>query len=242
MPSAASLRIVLIVATVASCAGGPKVVDDVDPFNIPREDFRRTTKIVGLADVQIPDGMPEPELISDNFRGLIEDRLRGAGYTLVTPQQYKTIWQSFEEQTGGFIDVETGERDHRAIALAMTGTLKQLDAGIALDAILIPTVVVVEAPFGGGRAVWHDTWQPIKTGSVVKGFFAGSPEGTMGALSLKLTAVDTDGVTLYEKSGGIEVLSKLFGKEFVLVPRDELFTNQGRIEKAVRIVVDPLLD
>lgn len=240
--SGAQLLVLLTATALAGCAGGPKVVDNVDPFKVPRDEFHRGIHVIALADVRIPDGMPEPEPIRESFRTIIQKRLQKAGYSVIYPQQYETIWERFEEQNDGFIDAESGERDSRAIAQAMTGTLAELGADFDLDAVMIPSVVVVEAPFGGGRAVWDGTWQGIKAGGVMKGFFAGSPEGTLGALSLRLTVVDTTGTLLYEESGGIEVLSKLEGKEFVLVPRQELFSDDKRVEKAVKIALDPLLD
>jgi hypothetical protein len=239
--SSTRLWIVLTVTTVAACAGGPKVVENVDPFKIPPDQFHRTVKVIALADVRIPDGMEEPEPIEEGFEKLIETRLRDAGYTVVYPQQYKAVWERFAAEHGGLVSAESGERDSRAVAEAMTATLAELGAAPKLDAIVIPSVIVVEAPFGAGRAVWDGTWQSIKTGSVVKGFFAGSPEGTLGALSLHVSVVDTAGTLLYEKSGGIEVLSKLEGKEFVLVPRQELFSSKKRMKKAVKIALDPLL-
>jgi hypothetical protein len=226
---------------MVSCASGPKVVDDVDPFKISREEFQRTTKIVALAELFMPDGLPDPQPIKDSFQDLMETKLRAAGYTVLFPQQYRTIWERLEEEAGGFVDTDTGERRHAEIARAMARTLEQLEAGFQLDAIIVPTIAIVEAPFAGGRAAWDGTSQSIKAGGLVKGFFAGSPDGTMGALSLQVVALNGNGTTLYEEAGGIEVLSKLDGKDFVLVPRNELFSDNERMQKAVDIALDPLL-
>jgi hypothetical protein len=241
MHRSCSLPALFVVMLTASCASGPKVIDDVDPFKTSRDEFHRTTKIVALAELYMPDGLPDPQPIKDNFKSLIETKLHSAGYTIVFPQQYKTIWKRQEEEAGGFVDSDTGERRHRDIARAMTRTFEELDAGFKLDAVIVPTIAVVEAQFAGGRAVWDGTSQSIKAGGLVKGFFAGSPDGTMGALSLQVVALTANGTPLYEEAGGIEVLSKLEGKDFVLVPRNELFTDQERLQKAVDIALDPLL-
>ncbi|MDH3214846.1 MAG: hypothetical protein OEN01_00980 [Candidatus Krumholzibacteria bacterium] len=230
-----------LLLTIVACAKTPKWVPSVEPWQMPREDFRPYVKTVGVADVYIPDGLQDPEPIRQNFRDLIEDRLRAAGLTVIHPQNYHAVWNRIRVELGGFEDGSLDGRDHRMIAAAMVQTLEELEAGFDLDAILIPSIVVVEAPFAGGRAVWHGTTQPVKTGGIAKGFWAGSPEGTLGALSLSVTIANANGKIAYENLGGIEVLSKLAGKDFVLVPRAELFTDQARIEKSARLALDPFL-
>jgi hypothetical protein len=236
------LQLCILVAVLGACAGGPKVVDDVDPFYTPREDFKRSTRILALAEVHLPDGTPEPQGIREQFSTLIEQKLRKAGYTVVHPQRYATVWNQVETEVGGFADSLTGEPRSDALAMAMAETMQRLNADFEVDAVVIPAVTVVEAAFGGGRAVWDGIAQSVKTGSPVKNFFAGSPDGTLGALSLRVRIVTTTGDPLYEKLGGIQVLSLLEGKDFVLVPRDELLTDPERIENAVNIALDPLVD
>jgi hypothetical protein len=140
----------------------------------------------------------------------------------------------------GLTDSETGERDNGKVTTAMFRTIDRLRAEFDLDAVLIPSVAVVEAPFAAGRAYWDGTTQSIRTGSLVRGFLAGSPEGKVGALSLRVILQAESGDTLYTAAGGIEVLSKLDGKEFVLVPRQELLTDSRKLQNAVRIALDPL--
>jgi hypothetical protein len=229
-----------ILAALGACATGPKVVDEGDPWLVDRDDFLRYAKLVGLADVYLPGGMQDPEPIKQNFSDLLETGLRKAGYTVIRPQKYKTNWERAVADIGGIEDTLGVGHDPRKIAQAMMRTLEELDAGFELDAVLVPRIVVTEAPFARGVAAWDGTRQPIKSGGAMKNFWAGSPEGTLGALSLNVTLVSPHGSTYLVKSGGIEVLNKLDGKEFVLVPRAELFTDQERIEESVKIVLEPL--
>lgn len=227
---------------IAACARGPKVVEDVDPWQVDKDDFLRYASVIGLADVYLPGGMQDPEPIRQNFSDVIEAQLRASGYTVVRPQQYQTNWNRIVDELGGIEDTLAIGQNPRKIAQAMARTLAELEAGFDLDAVLIPSVVVVEAPFASGVAAWDGARQPIKSGGAVRNFWAGSPEGTLGALSLSVTLVSPHGNTYFVKSGGIEVLSKLEGKEFVLVPRSELFTDQRRIEQSVTLALKPLLD
>jgi hypothetical protein len=227
---------------VAACAKGPKVVEQGDPWQVDKDDFLRYASVIGLADVYLPGGMQDPGPIRQNFSDVIEAQLRASGYTVVRPQQYKTNWDQIVAELGGIEDTLAIGQNPRKIAEAMTRTLEELEAGFDLDAVLIPSIVVVEAPFASGVAAWDGARQAIKSGGAVRNFWAGSPEGTLGALSLTVTLVSPHGNTYFASSGGVEVLSKLEGKDFVLVPRPELFTDQQRIEQSVTLALKPLLD
>jgi hypothetical protein len=227
---------------LSACASGPKVAGYTDPWQVDKKEFLRYAKVIALADVYLPDGMPDPEPITQNFGDLIESRLRAAGYTVFRPQQYKTTWDRIVASMGGISDSLGTGHDPRKMAQAMSQTLDELDAGFDLDAVLVPRIVVVEAVFASGRAAWDGATQSVRVGGAVKGFFSGSPEGTLGALSLSVALTSPHGRTLFAHAGGIEVLSKIEGKTFVPVSRAELFTDQERIEKSVDLALRPLFD
>lgn len=232
--------VIAILLGMASCAKTPKGVKVRDPWVGSRDDFRRQVKIIAVANVYLPDGMQDPDPIKENFGNLLMAELRRYGFTVVRPQEYETIWNRVVAELGGLEDDSEDQRDHAKIAQAMAQTLDGLRAGFKLDAVLIPSIVVAEAPFAAGRAMWDGTTQSIKMGGAGAGFWSGSPEGRVGALSFSVTILSTSGETIFVNAGGIEVLSKLEGKRFVLVPRDELFTDQLRIENSVRLALKPL--
>ncbi len=232
----------ILLAITVLAAGCTKSieVEQVDPFVTPRAVLLRTIKVIALAEVAVPDGMQDPKPVKQQFDSLIESRLKRAGFSVVRPQEYETAWNEVVAALGGLIDPETGGRDKSKVTTAMFRTMERLRAEFKLDAVLIPAVVVVEAPFAVGRAFWDGTIQSIKTGNIVKGFLAGSPEGKLGALSLDVTIHSRDGEVMYASAGGIEVLSKLDGNEFVLVPRQELLTDPKKLRRAAAIALDPL--
>jgi hypothetical protein len=233
-------RYVWLVLALAGCTKAIRT-PDVDPYKLPESQFRRRVKVVAVAPITIPAGLQDPTPVENTFNGLIADKLARARFSIVHPQDYKTVWDRVVADMGGLGPTDTGERDPRRVTEAMVKTIDALKADFRLDAVLIPSVTVVEARFAAGRAYWDGAVQGIKTGGALQGFFSGSPEGTVGALSLQINILDPSGNTLYARSGGIEVLSKLEGSDFVLVPRPELFTNEERNRKAVDIALDPLL-
>lgn len=234
-------QIVLLIAIVlalAACASGPKFVDDTDPWLVDRASVLRGGNVIGLADLILPDGLQDPQAIRDNYSRLIEIKLQEKGYTVVRAKENQALWDRSIASLGGNSD--SLAHDPKLIARVMTQTLAKRN--VTLDGVLIPAVTIVEAQFKSGRAAWDGATQSIKTGSAVKNFWAGSPEGTLGALSLDVTLVGPDGTLYYQNAGGIEVLSKIEGKEFVLVPRQELFNDQGRNKEAVDLALDPLFE
>ena len=233
---------IALLVLIAACATGPKVAERPDPWQVDKDDFIRYAKVIGVADLYLPGGMEDPELIRQNFTDVILTTLRNSGYTVVQPQKYETNWQRIITELGGIEDTVSIGQNPKKIAIAMVKTLDELDAGFEIDAVLVPSIIVVEAPFASGVAAWDGARQSIKSGGAVKSFLAGSPEGTLGALSLSVTLTSPHGNTYFVHTGGIEVLSKLEGDNFVLVPRSELFTDQKRIEESVSIALKPLID
>jgi len=237
------MLLLAIALLLVGCAKKPETAAPAgDPFLSDDSAVSGKGKIVAVSTVVIPDGLPDPGPVQERFTSLIHEKLRKKGHSVLQPEQYTKIWTDIETEMGGYLDIDTGHRDDLRTALAMARTIERLDAGFELDGMVVATVIVVEAPFGSGRAHWDGTSQPIKTGSLLKGFVTGSPDGTLGALSLRITAFTVDGEMVYSHRGGIEVLSKMSGNEFVIVPRNELFKDDDRIRESVDIALDPLLE
>ena len=167
-----------IALTLVGCAKKPETSGPAaDPFLSENSDIKGEGKIMAVSTVSIPDGLPDPGPVQDRFASLIHEKLREKGHSILEPEQYTKIWRDIETETYGFLDDDTGLRDDLKIALAMAETIDRLDAGFALDGMLVASIIVVEAPFGSGRAHWDGTSQPIKTGSLLKGFVSDNVSG-----------------------------------------------------------------
>lgn len=229
---------VVLATLVFACAKGPKV-EKTDPFLVAREDVRPGIKVVALAPITIPEGLPEPDPIKDKFLTRIESKLKASGLSVVRPYEYTRTWNKYVEDFGAIVDPNTGERNESSLVTATVRTLDDLKAGFDVDAIVIPSVVVVKATFMGGKAWWDGTSQRIQTSSPVSEFLSGGYEGVVSALSLRVSIWTPDGTHLYLNAGGIEALSVAEGAEFSPVPRQSLFTDEAKINKAVDIALDP---
>ncbi len=239
------MRPLVAAALVASlllllgCSSRPRTVT-TDPFLASKSEFRKTVKVIAVAPVEIPGGLPDATPIVDEFSALIDAELARYGYSVIRPQEYESVWKNVSGDGNDFRDPKTGERDEARMAEAMAHTLEALGAAFKIDAVLFADVVVVEAEFGAGSAVWDGTDQELETAGPVESFFAGSQRGVVGALSLRVRILDDEGKPVFLHSGGIEVLSKMSGKAFVKVPPQELFKDNERNRKAVGIALKPL--
>jgi hypothetical protein len=221
------------------CSSRPRTVT-TDPFLVSKSEFRKTVKVIAVAPVEIPGGLPDATPVVDEFSALIDAGLARYGYSVIRPQKYESAWKKVCGDGNDFRDPKTGERDEARMAEAMTRTLESLGAAFKIDGILFADVVVVEAEFGAGSAVWDGTNQRLETAGPMESFFAGSQRGVVGALSLRVRILDGEGRPVFLHSGGIEVLSKMAGKTFVKVPPQELFKDAQRNRKAVEIALKPL--
>lgn len=234
-----TLALATVLLTMVACVKGVKTDDEVDPYQMTRDEFRMRVDVMAVVRATIPDGLPDAAMVTMQIDSLINVELGGSGYTVLWPQDYEAEWAA-AVATEGPIHEASGALSAPAVARSMDATFRAVGESFRFDAIVIPRVEVVEAAFASGRAQWDGTTQAIKTGSPVEGFLAGSPDGILPALSLIVTVYDRDGTVLYERKGGIEVLSKMTGNDFVQVPRDELFTDRKRIQEAVAIAIEPL--
>lgn len=236
-----SQNVVVLVTALAlcSCSSTPRA-PKTDPFVTSKGEFKKNVRVLAVAPVLVPEGLLDAAPVIDEFSRLIDERLNRYGYSVLRPHLYEKTWREIAGDAGDFVDSTTGERDEVAMSRAMSRTLDELGADFEIDGVLFPSIVIVEAPFAAGTAAWDGVKQRVETGGAMTRFMAGSQHGVVGALSLKVSVRSTDGGALFENFGGIEVLSKMLGKEFVTVPRPELFADEKRNRKAVETALKPL--
>ena len=229
----------VLALALLGCSSKPRVAG-TDPFLMPEDGFKKAVKILAVAPVEIPPGLPDSAPVLEEFSSLLDEVLRRYGYSVIRPQNYTATWNKIAAEMGDFGIPGSGERDEVEVSRAMFRTMADLGAGFELDGVLFPYIVVVEAAFGAGRAVWDGAEQKIEMAGAMESFFSGSQRGVVGALSLKLSIRDGEGNALFLNLGGIEVLSRMTGKAFVNVPREELFADKERNRNAVEIALEPL--
>jgi len=223
--------------TASSCA----VTTPYNPFKIPEDQLRAKVKVIALAPLNLPTNLEDPAPVQSKYESLIEAKLREAGFTVVPSREYAAIWKQMIEQLGGFFDPLTGKRDEQKYKTVREHTLREVGFKTKADALLDFAIAVVKANFGANRASWNGTTEELVPGGALTAFLIGGSSGTVGALSLFVALSDLNGVNMYANAGGIQLLSKLSGRNFVTVPRHELFADEERNRQAVNIALNPLI-
>lgn len=144
------------------------------------------------------------------------------------------------KESGGVFDPTTGKADEAKVKTLNAAIGRELKARFNADALLIPSIRVVNAALSHDKA----RWDGVSEGAG-KGFwkaFVGTHSGSIRALSLVVALTDGDGQVLYTNGGGIQVLGNVtVGGGFERRPRSELFADGERNENAIHIALDPLL-
>lgn len=226
----------LIGLAISGCA----VTTPYNPFKVPQEQIKSKVKVVALAPINFPGDMEDTEPLKAKFEFLIEAKLRQAGFMVVPSREYDAVWKQTIEKLGGVFDPLTGKRDEAKFKTVREHTLRELATRTKADALLEHGIGVFKANFAGHLAQWHGTSESVVTAGFWGAFFAGGAQGTVPALSLVVALSDIHGVEMYVNVGGIQVLAKLSGQNFVTVQRYELFVDQERNRQAVNIALDPL--
>jgi len=218
-----------------------------NPFKTDRDTFLEEVHTIALAPLNISVKVDDMEKVKAEFEQLIEKKLNEAGYKIISSKKFADTRKRLIEETGGYYDPISGERDENKYVAIKKKTREELSSKYGADAILYPHIIVVKVPFKDGGGIldmpveWDGAKEKIDMRSGVVKFLSNSTiSGNINALSLWVAITDTDNVTLYKKQGGIQVLSK-FDRGLVSVPKNELLTKSERNEGAVNIALEPLV-
>lgn len=197
-----------------------------------------------------------PEIPETTNRAAARDRLavalnaglQKAGFTVVPPSDYATVWDPIYAASGGFYDPMTGKLLTEKRNAAIREAFQKMGADATVDAVFLPKVVMRPARIEKGEARWDGAEIPL-SGGKVSGFFGGSFAfgGTVPALSLELRAMDRDLNEVFLGRGGIELLVRykggnlLAGGSFEDIPEADWLSKPANDDKAVQRALAPLM-
>ncbi len=248
------LRISVLFSTalfVAGCA----TTQPYNPFKVPKQEFHTAVHTIALASLEPPSDLEQKDSIKQAFESMIEKRLMAAGFTVVPSKHYEEIRARMLDQIGGLFDAKTGKRDEEKAKALHAQTVKELQEKFHPDAVLYPRFGTFTIKFYGAFVRWHGTQEYMEYGRdeleiswltrLVPGP-AGNYNGTTTALSLGIIVEDAKQVALYEKWGGIQLVTKLkaglFDRDFTRVPAAEFLQNQVRNMRAVDFALADLVE
>jgi hypothetical protein len=234
------LRLITLAMVLITCGCVQTIPNN--PSKISEKQFHGKIKTIVLAPVTVPENFENAEEVKSKFESLIDAKLRQQGFIVIPSSEVMAIWKRIAEQMGGYFDPTTGKPDEEKKKIVISQTFREAHAKFKADAVLHPGIRIITAPFIQNTARWDGASEELRTGSqFLNAFLYPQRDGSISALSLHVTIEDQGETELYCNQGGIQVLSKMSGFEFVSVPKQELLTNNERNAAAVNIALDPLV-
>lgn len=232
----------IVAVAVLTGAGCATTASIYNPFKGDQEKFFTSTEIIAIAPLVFPVELSASKQRISQFESLVANKLSKAGFSVVRSHEYRDIWERENQLLGGCFDPVTGTIDQAKYRSVQERTCQQLEKKFNADAILFLEILAVKANFWQFRAEWDGAEESFDDRQgLVKFFDTSTTRGTVGALSIKATIKDMDGIALYVNQGGIQVLSRYGSGGFSPVPVNELLTNEERNVGAVDIALEPLV-
>ncbi len=226
------------------------------PLLVPREQIMSSVHRVVLGPLSL-NGFYQPDETALRYQSLVQERLAKLGWNVIASDSLNLDASDAVRIVGGIYNPLTGKVDPDKLRSSNEVLLKRLSQRASPDAVVYISLARVSAIQKFGNAAWDGVEQNAQTlGPVIHRSkrlggteTADAGEATMPAVSLHLLMRDTNGVTLYEKRGGIELLQKMsltligthFDQRFANVSASDLFKDSERDVRAVDIALHELL-
>lgn len=232
--SSASRAALGAAAVLLTLASGCASTNEYDPFQVPREQFRRTVRTIALQPPTLPPGTPNAPAVRRDLESRIEAKLRGLGYEVVPSTEFEQIWRGMSESVGGVYDERTGARREERHAAVREHALNELRVRHGVDALLNASVYLHRMQAvrswmhyvipGGEKLIWQG--EPI--GATVDA----QPQLVIGSW-LGITISDLDGVKLYSVGWILEWTEIYAAGSHETRDESEWFSDEAHIQNAV---------
>jgi hypothetical protein len=227
-------------------------------------------RTVVIAPLAVPEDLEVPDSIASGFTRDIHEHLLAAGFDPLPLDTWDWAWERVTGGAESAMDSLAAAKLNDPASTVEQRVLRILEEEYGVDGFLFPDMVGVQARFDGDEARWDGIRQKVgetrSTGAkILSGllnlFVRGKgtedvpdPSGRVTALSLEIRIENTIGARLYSARGGIELIEGAdfeggiyIGEpepeeyEVVEVPDEALFQKRSRLERAVRIALEPLV-
>lgn len=226
MRTAWRLAIILTwLGLLTGCAGTPPP----SPFKVPEAEFRRQVKTIAIAPLAARDR--ELRANTEELMLLLEAKVRGLGYRLLSWEYYRSSLEETIGEEGGVYDAQRGTRDEVKYKRAYQRALKILRERHGADAVLFPGLETTSAEVYRGEATWDGAAEWI--GPVTL-------RGDVWALSLVVVINDMQEKRLFVSRAGIQAGVKSEKGKRVNKTARELLADSSRNKEAVEHALAPL--
>jgi hypothetical protein len=187
----ARFRFALQVIAIVACACG-STQKPYNPFKVPRESFYPALKTVAVAPVRLPSDLEDPEPVRALFASAITAKLKNAGIAVVPATDAGPIIEEKMKEAGGIFDPTTGKPDEAKVKALNAAIGRELKARFNTDALLTPSIRVVNAVLSHDQAHWDGATEGAGKGGFWKALVR-THSGSIRALSLVVVLADPEG-------------------------------------------------
>ncbi len=207
------------------------------PYVIDKRTFKKTIKTLAITPAEAAAALNMPEEIGHMLETEVARRLERLGYQLIPVDNYRSIRDRMEQQVGGYAIAGSEELDKDKMSAVREHSYREMLYRHDMDAMVTVQVHHIGAPFEKNKASWDGVDQKI---SRTKGTRNQKFSGTAGASSLQVSIFNRSDELLFSARGGIEVVMHLDGEALAPMPTEQLFLDEKRLLKSVRLALKEL--
>ena len=248
----AALLLCCMTATAASREQEPTIQTDRDLgfFTDSRAATLALVKRVGMLPMQAPAGFENREDVAPVLQKAVTEYLQKAGLEVIGPEAYAASYDRLNQQLGGIYSPLTGDIRPEQYRAVVDNAHREYIEGQKLDGYVIVRIVARSAKFYGNTVDWDgakDSSVGRLPANALAAFFSiNEASGTLPGYSVVVQISNTQDKIVFGRRGGLQPgayydTAKSKGVSgFRSVPKDSMFRDAARIERAVRIATLPL--
>ncbi len=223
-----------LLALASGCVTPQKIVPH-PAVKIPEVQFRNEISTLCLSNVASELGLEESDERMTKFAELVEEQLEALGFSVVQASDVDVIWEAVKEAGGGFYDPHTGAIDAKRSDVISEKFFREVKQVHSCDAVVYPSLVVVNAGVGGSAATWdhrQTTFNRIFSGYIP-------------AISVRIVIKNAPDNEIYYGVGGIQLAQELkqdkfTDAHFVGIEADRFLEQWTDAEKGVSLALRDL--
>lgn len=205
-----------------------------DAFTVSKRDFKKNFTTIALSPVDAELHFDMPDSVARIIEEEVTSHLQKRGYTVIPSSVLGGIRKKMEAQVGGVKNAETGELDAAKLRAVRSHALRELWLQQQFDGVATVRISATSAQFAKGRAEWDGVKQKLESEGRDKGY-----GGSIAASSISVAVYDESMRSQYIYYGGLELLQMRVDAALLPIPKEQYFSDEKRLRKAVRIAVSP---
>jgi len=228
---------ILVLGILGGCA------KPFNPFQVPRENVRRSIRNVAMAPVYVPQTMMSFADARASFEPFATERLEAAGFRVIPSETWAELWKQAATDVGGVYDASTGAVDEERFLLVRGAVYRALENEHEADAVLYLNVALENLYLTGSEVFF--------CGGSGKVYFPSEsseePDRYLDVTMVRAACVsanlyDMETRYLYGIRHALEIIETYAEQTRAVRPEGERLKDPAQIEEALEEIIGPLAD